>query len=594
MKLHRPATEAALRQAIARERGGRGMGRDGASAWKMTRHCFRDLFIKGALVAMLAVMLGAGQPQFAQPGWRQFVVGWWFTFAALYSSNILRTTAFGSPTSFALQNLPVRGEFILSWARAQTLRKTWIVFAAGCVAGWVLHGQRLEMAVLPRILSYALALWLMTLATAISLSQPWVRRCRLDRLWGWMCLGSAAVIGIAFFARGSSIAWLHLERAIEPVAPLLSWLMPPAWVGGELFSWQAAAASLVWSLLGVLWWLRWPQAQGWVLDAPRDVIAEDEIEEEEHDDDIHQQGAQNSLRGSGGTDAPSVGAEVPAPPSLKARLFAESAAPDLPPKGGWIERLAWRFLSARDRRLAAMFMPRDPGWSVLWNKAARFSVMLVALMFAARVTLPESAIESATLWLLLAQGVLLLVHAVPISNQLHIAFAPYWTSGQRMPFFAGLPVNARDLLRFSNRITWARTLAALPLVVSAFALSTFALGMKGPEIWMSAKASAATLLALAVQRPLVVAFRLQESAKRVRGFTLGFLAALVTVPLALADLFGAFLAVLAQFGEVLPDSRGSELIAAGALVGCVLVNRAIFEIYRQFALRGCVDLLKQV
>jgi len=97
-----------------------------------------------------------------------------------------------------------------------------------------------------------------------------------------------------------------------------------------------------------------------------------------------------------------------------------------------------------------------------------------------------------------------------------------------------------------------------------------------------------------VQRPLAVAFRLQESAKRVRGFALGLLATFITVPLVLADLFGAFVAVLAQFGEALPDSRGSEFIAAGALFGCVLVNRAVFEIYRRFALRGCVDLLRQL
>ncbi len=182
--------------------------------------------------------------------------------------------------------------------------------------------------------------------------------------------------------------------------------------------------------------------------------------------------------------------------SLRGRAFL-GARPGL--HCGWIDRLVWRWLTARERVLLDFLVLVLPRWAGMWRLGLAAGAVGLLSCVLLRASQPEAY------WLAGALGGLgLLVMALPMSNGFSRAFAPCPVAGGAPLTFAGcLPIGYAEVFRLDGKVSLVRAMAGLPLAL-AFGGTLAALVNVAPALGaLMALKAVAGVLAL---RSLMVTF----------------------------------------------------------------------------------------
>jgi hypothetical protein len=585
MKFHDPGEEAGLLNALRLRRQGRALERQPWSleGWPGTI----GFFLVAAFMLAMLVCSRAERP--IGPGWQMLMVGAWFTFEAVVlhgSASVERHPNWG-----CLLLLPVSGTTIGRWIRHRVIVGSWTVLVRAGVAAWALRGTVAGQADVAVIIGHALALWLVTIATAALLGNPLLLRLRVSYWWG---KGSGAFLALGmldFWTHEAKSEWLHPHLWMEKVAPWIAATFPPGWLGSTVLTWPSILVVLAFSFAGVRRWIEWPRLLGAALDQPQDLFGgvSDEDELEEGEEDSPPVGEGPALAGAlAGQETGSLPLRRPLNNSdVASALHAEWR--DLPEvfagdACGWIERLALCLLGSRGREIAPMLLASEPGWSAAWRRALWIGLGGILLGCIARAILPQGTLEIAMLWICLPQAVMFFLLVLPLSNGLSRVTHPFPAGAQKVPVHMLLPVTARDLLRVSWCVTCARALAALPLVAMIGGGNALAFLGSASVALMVAKAGCGAVMLVVLQRPLLIVWRINETTRWVWWHQLA--AGVVFAPLVLASLVlgvSAFVTLVAS----------SALVALGLFVLQGAVNYGIFLLYRQTIRRSRIDFLRQ-
>jgi hypothetical protein len=205
---------------------------------------------------------------------------------------------------------------------------------------------------------------------------------------------------------------------------------------------------------------------------------------------------------------------------------------------GWIEKLALALLHTRDHMLGPILVGLEAGWTRRWWKALRIGTLLLltsyALLASGTRLISAAALE---FWIILVPLIVVVGASFPMSNSIPLATSGRPLGQQGMPFFVGLPVSMRDLLRVSFRITAARMIACLALALPVIAVQC---------VILNRVKSLPTMLCMVVilaafwvvVRPAFIYYRLQEMSRPGRRHRLGHVCTyLLLLPLALGILF---------------------------------------------------------
>lgn len=570
-----PAVERRLKEAVLRALAiERESGRGGKL--QRSRGDFRKVTALAGFLAMqvfwtLAMLsfLGWHQPELASWDCQLVVVGWWFLFSGGLVGNLLQFHSFASPEARMLWTLPAAGGRILRWSRARALWRTWPILLRACVACWWLGGAS-EALELTEVLSWlvpGVVMGMLTVAWPFVEASDWMCRVKLDRVWHWLRMGTIPGLVILWLSVEHGWFWLPMVEWLERLSPWLVWLMPASWVAGMLqphttaFGWWGMLLTMVVVLVGFRGWLRWPMTA-----AP----AFDELWPDHDAEDLEAQAEKAEA--------------VPDRALMKEQLRGGEAARLL--EAGWIERWVLSWLNARDRAVFAVLVMVPPNWSQRWRKAALGSLGLAVMLAAVQLLshqIPQEYVEMFFVWGGMMGAGLLLVLVMPWSGGVSDAVMAWPAGIKNIPFLAGFPVGAWDLLRISVKIVLVRSIATMLLLPLGVIMVWWL--KDGATALITASVGLRVLLLLMAVRPLLVMHRMSTVMKCHRGgwVALGtyIFAAVVTLILALVMLVCA--AALLGFSGVM-DGKG-WLISGGLLVVFLLAGLGVFGCH-QWRLRG--------
>jgi hypothetical protein len=150
--------------------------------------------------------------------------------------------------------------------------------------------------------------------------------------------------------------------------------------------------------------------------------------------------------------------------NIRVGLFVKSFSWEKRPL---LHRALGHLLSAREKVLAEIFLPKNQNWQAIWKKCA-----LVVLGLA--IAFQFSRLFNPSLFRLGFAGVgfFTVLALVPIGNPLAMAFTPYFVGGTNIPLYAGFPIGYQEISRLIMKITVVRWLAAIPLMLVLGLLSS--------------------------------------------------------------------------------------------------------------------------
>jgi len=187
---------------------------------------------------------------------------------------------------------------------------------------------------------------------------------------------------------------------------------------------------------------------------------------------------------------------------------------------GWIESLAGRWLSPREKALAEFFLASElGGWSRHWRIAVKWAgpASIVALPF---VPVPG--------WLGVWAALITALAGLPLGGGRWIAFGGRWSSGVLLPLYSAFPVGYAEVSRMILKVNFIRIAAWSPMLVVAGWLLGLRIGLPTEQ---AVPLGFKCLIILMAGQPLLVAGRfssctndtrshLLESAAVVSGFLL--------------------------------------------------------------------------
>jgi hypothetical protein len=471
--------------------------------------------------------------------------------------------ALHSPTTDALRHLPIPGATILKWAREQALRHAFFLVVWAMTSAWWMAGFPVTItAALPLFAHGLLMLWL-CLATVILLMHPWVVRSRLSPMWfAIITITVLLEFGMLFTLRQYDITvWTSQWDRI------VSWLLPPLWAHPDrLLGWGGILA-LLWGLWGTWYWRRWPALAGRMFEAHVDWPNEEPNEKNEIFTDNE-------------------------PPPVNAIASLKGIDPEAE---GWIEQLAWRCLDARDRPVAAAFVKSPLRWSYSWHRAMVISFLAIGIIWLSRELSWNTDWQIGIIqwsWFL---SLLVLVNCWPISNMIPGATFMWAQGNLQQPFYAGLPVSTRDLLRISTRLTLVRCTVFVVLVIPIFTAWAFV-----AQIPEEMSVLFATVFVLTVtwvlSRPAFVTWRLLGRVKEAYGTLWGQLGLLTIVFLiGMAWVFtGWFLILKIENLDRVANPWIPWVVVFFSVCFHGLFSRAIFEAFHWRLRTGKLDLIRPI
>jgi hypothetical protein len=476
-----------------------------------------------------------------------------------------------------LVNLPVRGETALGWVRENFFRK-YLLKLAGSSLLVAVSAQDFSFANPLQIAATFLLFFSTTTATISLLNDPWLRKTNIKLVWG----GVYAVSGFLLlyylyrndrvFEPGGSAEWLI------DLATMVTWIFPQGWVMPGRFESGGAFLAIPWCAWGLYRWISMPRDMGAEYDRPQDYATAfggfglDDEWDEEYGENLYEL-QEEDIR-SDHTAKESDGAAA-----------LESLQVPGETKGGWVDDFVLRFLDSRERMIAfAMNDGRIDSTSGT-NLFLKYSPiwLLMLWLFTAVVTIDHWR-EMGTVWLGLISIGLAVVYLVPVTNGLPMTSRWWQLGSQGVPFFALLPVTAREILKISSRITFARCLLMFPIGAVFLTLMVKILGVELSIVETVGFVCSGTLVWI-LSRPAFVWYRLQSMARQRSGVRLGHLFYQATE--LICGLFwhvGAAGCVISVFALSSWMDTGEELfetllvLSAGALC-CFLGARGTFEIF---------------
>ncbi len=133
---------------------------------------------------------------------------------------------------------------------------------------------------------------------------------------------------------------------------------------------------------------------------------------------------------------------------------------------GWIERLFQRWLTPRETLLMEAFLGGFPLWTKTWNKTVFIALGGIAISaWLARSSAEDGQVAS------LICGLITLFMLLPLGLDFQRFFSGYQIGTSAVAFMAGFPISYRDIRGLLFKSAAVRTLAALPVLVLAGALT---------------------------------------------------------------------------------------------------------------------------
>ncbi len=190
-------------------------------------------------------------------------------------------------------------------------------------------------------------------------------------------------------------------------------------------------------------------------------------------------------------------------------LSREFLMPAAEPTSGWIERLAWRWLTPRQRLLAEWDWADGPSWTYWWKTGAVLLAGSLVLTLSGRL-LGWIWLESA----LPVGGVLGCLACLPVIQGLSggRASLPAGPDLQLGPL-ALFPRTMAESLRLSDKVALVRILAALPLLVTFGAVAGHILDRGA---WLGAESGLKTAFAASAITPAWLVMRVANQSGDIR------------------------------------------------------------------------------
>lgn len=584
MNLHDPATERELLRIAVIARAARTM--EPAESYPLGS-TFRRLLNHVFVLAMAAMFLGGPQGVHLADHWRELIACLMVMAMAATGNSNLHQTAADCGMHTVIPNLPIRGESALRWVRSRYLiGHAWTVTTLCFVIAFTLSGFSITSTI--SVARHAVLLLAVTFATMMLVDDEWLQRLKVNRALLLVSVISAVgLFGIYIFRRHYFITGHTPEWAINGLRGLI-WMFPPSWTMPGRFESGGAWLAAGWIGWGLWKWIAWPRAIGFAFDEPQDLIGAFgscgfEDDEEDHGP-MHESEA--SLMNEVESPAGKPGCPIALPPPLAMA------------RAGWVDHWIGIVLGVRNRHLAAALCDPSATWTKQTNWLIVFSPVWLALAWAFMAWLPDSERkEFIVLWIWIVSIAVMTVGLLPFTNAIPRAMSSWPMGAQQMPFFAGIPVNARDLLRVSTRITVARCLV-MALVGGVFFPIQWMIFEPADSHWPIVALVIAITIFWSLSRPAFISYRLRSPNLRRRGIWMVdvlamALSVLLGVGWLLAGVVGIFATfILASLGDSSGELGWSLLLAFGGLTVSGLCARAVFEIHHWQIRRGHFDWLK--
>ncbi len=475
MNLHSRQFEKALRRRVQQElRNSPALAREHR---RERRRFWRDarapqwayqLFFGGWLAGMWSALLM--EPGLFEPSLAVFAL--WCLGIVGTQTHRLWATLYRPGDLTVLLNLPLSDADIFARQRREFRRNSPGLLLHFLPAGLVLlvfrhggGGEGLAAVLLPPLQA------VLALATAVQVA------AFLPRLGRWLWLGLPAALAAAL------CAW-QFGGCRDALVQAGWWLPPFGWVNyayergacqGDLWAWTLLlpAALPVWTLPFAWRRLR----ERYVFIEPAGFDPDEETDESFADET---------------TASRELG-----PTELEDRLRAREFLQPLDwTRFGWIERLAARSLSRRERLVAEFMTGGRPYWTRNWQRAVWFFPLSLLLACLAD---PNHG------WLIFIAFVVVAVRGVPLLGGHWRGLESCFIGGQFAPAYAGMPLGFAEMARVMLKASTLRWLAAAPFLLALAAVSGWRmLGDWGAGADMALRGMALCL----VLQPAVVALRL--------------------------------------------------------------------------------------
>lgn len=487
--------------------------------WPRIKTALKFIGWESVLAMILCLLAGLRDSRLETAAWRDFMLAGAVLLTTRLSGQRFYWQLQSSPTVNVLWHLPVPGRDICRWGRGMFLRDTLVLLPRMMVAAWAWQGFPASAGAWMQIAWSGVLLWIVMSACVMHDSATHGSGKVVVKAWSLALLVWVVLALYAWWFEKNHHYGQALPDWIITLCAPASWLLPAKWAAHAAHDSTALMLTLVCVISGGFMWWRFPDKAAIAYDR---LFADRHFETpgNEADDFSGEDAAEEIERNT------SIGVME----AIKHARESESALIH----EGWIEKLALLLLRGRDRETAAILTGTQAGWTSRWWMA----VMVCSLLLLTAYVLVNFGsrwikLETLEAWIIILPLVAVAGLVFPVSNAIPAATCGRSLGNHAMPFFAGLPVSVRELLRVSRRITIARMAACLVLVLPVIAAQCFILGHERGILVLFGIAVALALLWIVI-RPMFIYYRLQQMSSPARRFRPGHFAAyLVILPLGL-------------------------------------------------------------
>ncbi len=565
--IHRLALEA--RQGRAVERG------DGRSLYKLLKSLFGWAF--AGFIA--AVFLGVFDTRPSH--WVGLMGAMLLMAVVVLSSGAFYNTAIRMGYNTVLVNLPVPGETSLGWIRENFFREfSPKLIGSSLLVALAAHGFSFANPL--QIAATSLLLFTTTTATVPLLDDPWLRKICLKLVWIFVYVISGLMLIYFMFRNNRVFEPRGSAEWLINLVTMVTWIFPQGWVMPGRFESGGAFLAIPWCAWGLHRWISLPRDMGAAYDRPQDYATAfgsfglDEEWDEGYEEDFGRDFSdfpEDNIPSDHAVNEPDGAAAFEA---LKVR--GETT-------GGWVDDFVLGFLNSRYRMIAYAMNDGRIDSTSLTHFFLKFSaIWLPALWLLGMVLSDHLMPENGKTWLGIISFVITVFCLFPITNGLPMA-SRWWQMGaQAVPFFALLPITARDIVKISTRMSLARCLVMFPIGSIFLILVAKMIGGEEFTVFDIVTLFGSVTLVWILSRPIFVWYSLQSMARRRSGVRLGHLLyQAMELIFCLVWLAGSAGCVICVFVLSILE-RGVEfnetlVILAVCALCCFVGARAAFEIF---------------
>lgn len=451
----------------------------------------------------------------------------WSLLLSFTAARIIHHQLYEVPDVYAFLHLPVELQFVFRRQCRHALLG----------AGWLLFDLTVCYGVIAGVYHSAPAGYLLGVTTA--LLQGGAVLCAGVLLVAWRPHSSYWLAGSAAYLLPLFVVMVEgfpeVRSLLESTSPVLETVTPHGWAAVFYLSIALQPQFAIPALLGLAMGI--PVLAGYAL---RRLFAEYEFVEA-----VRHPWADQDPGAKGPTAIADEMRTVPLSETLKWR------------KGGWLENWMQRWFTNRQCVVAALMKGDEPKWSALWKWAVAWGLMAVAASF----LLGDLDTQLERVILAVLVGVAFLF-ALPVFNGLD-AFQGVSSGFHTVPVFEMFPVGYWEIFAVDVKITVARFLTALPVLIPLGALAGWNADMGAGHGGVLALKICLLILVI---RPVVLLMQFSSGTNDSKGFSIRsvlLLAILVMVVIALIGLGFALFHLISPTSWI-PVLAGMGLLSLGA------------------------------